>query len=140
MAEPMEQSEQADQSPKMFLNEDTPPDLEVTANPKRVAMGHLGEGASMDDVAAQLVAAGIPEDRIHFVEGDDGLEFLDNLGTWFSRSTSEAWTKAHDHVESGLTIVSVFEVDEEDVGAVRDALEQAGVEHPSYYGTWTNLD
>ena len=87
-----------------------------------------------------LVAHGVPEDRIHFLYGEDGAAFLDNLGTWFGRAVSEPWSAAKEHVEAGETIVGVFDVDDEDVGQIRGLLEDAGIVHSSYYGQWTNLE
>jgi hypothetical protein len=127
-------------TPPVYVNEDTPPDLEIKANPDRVAVGHLGDDTSMEQVASALVEAGIPEDRIHFLDGDDGIAFLDDLGNWFSRAMSESWKNARDHLDEGRTIVGVFEVDEEDAGLVRSTLEDAGIEHASYYGKWSNLE
>jgi hypothetical protein len=127
-------------TPPIYANDDTPPGLEVKAHPVRVAVGALGEGATVEGVARHLVAHGVPEDRIHFLYGDDGCEFLDNLGNWFTRAMSEQWETAKEHLDAGETVVSVFDVDDDDVGRIRGLLEEAGIAHASYYGEWTNLE
>ena len=127
-------------TPPIYANDDTPPGLEVKAHPVRVAVGSLGTDATVESVARHLVAHGVPEDRIHFLYGDDGSDFLDNLGNWFSRAMSEPWSAAKEHLDAGEAIVGVFDVDDEDAGQIRGLLEEAGIVHASYYGQWTNLE
>src|SRR5262245_58782944 len=76
-------------TPPIYANDDVPPDMEIKAHPVRVAVGALAPDAAVDDVARLLVAEGVAEDRIHFFCGDEGREFLDNLGNWFTRAMSE---------------------------------------------------
>jgi hypothetical protein len=135
----MMSTDASEPTPSIHANEDTPPAVEVKAHPVRVAIGPLGAEATIEGVARHLVSAGVQEDKIHFMYGDDGRALLDNLGNWFTRALSEPWDTAKEHLDAGEAIVAVFDVDDDDVGWIRRRMEEAGVTHASYYGQWTNL-
>jgi len=126
-------------SPQLFVNDQTPPDGTVKAAPTRFVIGVLGPEASMERVARSLTEHGVPHDRIHFLCGEGGAAFLDGLGNWFTRAISEAWTDAREQLAEGKVIVGVYDVEDDDVGLVRDTLGEACVAPARYFGTWTNL-
>lgn len=91
----------------------------------------------MQDVADALTEAGIAPSTVHFLAGAGGVAFLERLGNWFTRALSEGLTDARESLESGATMVGVFEVADPDAEAIRKTLFDAGVESLHYFGSWT---
>ena len=123
--------------PRIYVNEQVPPAL--AAGPTSFVVGRLDPESSMRGVAAHLVEHGIAEDRIHFLRGDDGVAFLDDVGNRFTRMLSDARADANAELARGGVVVGIFDVQGDDVGATRTALEESGVVQSAYYGKWTNL-
>jgi hypothetical protein len=69
--------------------------------------------------------------------GEGGVAFLERLGNWFTRALSEGLTDARGSLESGATMVGVFEVADPDAEAIRGTLSDAGVVSLHYFGSWT---
>jgi hypothetical protein len=88
-------------------------------------------------VADSLTEAGIAPSTVHFLAGAGGVAFLERLGNWFTRALSEGLTDARGSLESGATMVGVFEVADPDAEAIRRTLFDAGVESLHYFGSWT---
>lgn len=120
-----------------YVNQDAPPDVRMTADPMSAAIGEVRPGRSVDDVQASLVAGGVPADRIHFLHGDGGIAFLDDLGTWLSRLVSQTWQDARDSLGQGKVLVAVHDIEKVDASRVRQLLEEAGVERIRTSGAWT---
>ncbi len=123
--------------PLLFVNEHAPPGIKLSTTPERAAVGLLPRGTSMAQVAAFLVEHDIPEDRIHFLSGEGGVAFLQQLGSWLSRAVSEGWSDAMGALADGEVIVGVFDVDEADAAGIRQILVDAGLKSTRYYGNWT---
>jgi hypothetical protein len=91
----------------------------------------------VQDVADALTKAGIDPSTVHFLAGTGGAAFLEQLGNWFTRALSEGLTEARESLESGATMVGVFEVADSDSEAIRKTLFEVGVESLHYFGSWT---
>jgi hypothetical protein len=123
--------------PGPYINDDTPPGVKFYATPRNAVIGTLRSDASVQDVADALTVAGIAADTVHFIEGPGGVAFLEQLGNRFTRALSEGLTEARESLESGATMVGVFEVADPDAEAIRRTLSAAGVEALHYFGSWT---
>ncbi len=123
--------------PGPYINDDTPPGIKFHAMPRNAVVGTLQSEASAPEVADALAEAGIPTTTVHFLAGAGGVAFLDQLGNWFTRALSEGLTDARETLESGATLVGVFEVADPDAEAIRRTLSNAGVESLHYFGSWT---
>lgn len=125
----------------LFVNDDYPPGIKLRASPQDAAIGLLRPGKRMEDVAAYLVEHDVPEDRIHFLSGEGGISFLQQLGNWFSvllsQLLTETLTDARDALADGKDLVGVFDVDKADASSIRRLLAEAGVEQVRYFGRWT---
>lgn len=121
----------------VYRNDEVPPGVELKADPTAAAIGIVDPGRSVEDVHADLTHGGVPADRIHFLSGDDGIAFLDDLGNWFSRLASQSWHDARDELASGHILVGVFDVDDADAERIRALLTDAGVSRIRSFGTWT---
>ena len=88
-------------------------------------------------MADALTEAGIGPSTVHFLAGEGGVSFLERLGNWFTRALSEGLTDARGSLESGATMVGVFEVADPDAEAIGRKLVDAGVESLHYLGSWT---
>jgi hypothetical protein len=91
----------------------------------------------VQDVAGALTEAGIAPTTVHFLMGPEGVGFLDRLGNWFTRALSEGLADARESLESGATMVGVFEVADPDAEEIRWTLFDAGVGSLHYFGSWT---
>ncbi len=109
----------------------------MSATPERAAIGLLPQDTSMEQVATFLVEHDIPEDRIHFLSGEGGVAFLQQLGSWLSRAISEGWSDAKRALADGEVLVGVFGVEEADAAGMRQILRDAGLKSTRYYGAWT---
>jgi hypothetical protein len=123
--------------PGPYINDETPPGIKFHATPRNAVVGTLRSDASMQDVSDALIEVGIPPTTVHFLAGAGGVAFLDQLGSWFTRALSEGLTDARETLESGATLVGVFEVADPDAEAIRRTLSNAGVESLHYFGSWT---
>jgi hypothetical protein len=123
--------------PGPYINDETPPGIKFHATPRNAVIGTLRSDASVQDVADALTGAGIDPNTVHFIMGEGGIAFLENLGNWFTRALSEGLTDARESLESGATMVGVFEVGDPDAEAIGRALFDAGVESLHYFGSWT---
>ena len=123
--------------PGPYINDDTPPGIKFHAMPRNAVVGTLQSETSVPEVADALAEAGIPTTTVHFLAGTGGVAFLDQLGSWFTRALSEGLTDARETLESGATLVGVFEVADPDAEAIRRTLSNAGVESLHYFGSWT---
>jgi hypothetical protein len=112
----------------------------MTPEPTSAAIGKLDPGRSIEDVQTALVEGGVPADRIHFLSGDGGIAFLDDLGSWFSRLVSQTWHDARNALAGGTVLVGVFEVEQVDASRIRRLLDDAGVHEARSFGTWTWSD
>jgi len=121
----------------IYLNQDSPPGVRMKADPTSAAIGALKPGSSIEDVQATLIEGGVPADRIHFLSGEDGIAFLDDLGSWFTRLVSVTWHDAKEALASGKVLVGVFGVDKIDASRIRLVLGNAGVDRIRSFGTWT---
>jgi hypothetical protein len=124
-------------TPGPYVNDDTPPGIKFHATPRNAVIGTLRSDASLQDVADSLTEAGIAPSTVHFLAGAGGVAFLERLGNWFTRALSEGLTDARGSLESGATMVGVFEVADPDAEAIRRTLFDAGVESLQYLGSWT---
>lgn len=120
-----------------YVNEGAPPGLPTKADPTSAAIGEVEPGRSIEDVEATLIEGGVPADRIHFLSGEGGIAFLDDLGNWFSRLVSQTWHDAREALVSGKVLVGVFGVDKIDASRIRVLLQDAGVHGIRSSGTWT---
>jgi hypothetical protein len=123
--------------PGPYINDETPPGIKFHATPRNAVIGTLQSEVSVPEVADTLTEAGIPPTTVHLIFGADGVAFLDRLGNWFSRALSEGLTDARESLESGGTMVGVFEVADPDAEAIRRTLSDGGVESLHYFGSWT---
>jgi hypothetical protein len=123
--------------PGPYINDETPPGIKFHATPRNAVVGTLRSDASMRDVVDALTEVGIPPTTVHFLAGAGGVAFLDQLGSWFTRALSEGLTDGRETLESGATLVGVFEVADPDAEAIRRTLSNAGVESLHYFGSWT---
>jgi hypothetical protein len=120
-----------------YINEETPPGIELHATPRNAVTGTLRSDVSVQDVADALTEAGIAPSSVHFLAGAEGAAFLGQLGNWFTRTLSEGLTEARESLESGATLVGVFQVADPDSKAIGKTLTDAGVESLHYFGSWT---
>lgn len=123
--------------PGPYINDNTPPGIKFHAMPRNAVVGSLQSEASVPEVADALTEAGIPPTTVHFIQGPGGVAFLDRLGNWFTRALSEGLKDARESLESGATLVGVFEVADPDAEAIRKTLSGAGVGSLHYFGSWT---
>jgi hypothetical protein len=123
--------------PRPYINDETRPGIKLHATPRNAVIGTLRPDASMQDVDDRLTEAGIAPSTVHFLEGAGGVAFLERLGNWFARALSEALADARETLESGATMVGVFEVADPDAEAIRRTLSDAAVESLHYFGSWT---
>jgi hypothetical protein len=91
----------------------------------------------VQDVADALTEAGIASSTVHFSRGRGAFAFLERLGNWFTRALSEGLTDARGSLQSGATMVGVFEVADADAETIRRTLNDAGVGSLHYFGSWT---
>ncbi len=124
--------------PGPYINEDTPPGVKLDATPRNAVVGTLRSDVSVQDVADALTEAGIPPSTVHFLEGAGGAAFLGQLGNWFTRTLSDGLADARESLESGATMVGVFQIADSDSKAIRKTLADAGVESLHYFGSWTH--
>jgi hypothetical protein len=120
-----------------YINEETPPGIELHATPRNAVIGTLRSDVSVQDVADALTEAGIAPSTVHFLAGAGGAAFLGQLGNWFTRALSDGLTDARESLESGATMVGVFQVADSDKKAIGTTLSDAGVESLHYFGSWT---
>jgi hypothetical protein len=123
--------------PGPYINDETPPGIKFHPTPRNAVIGTLRSDASVQDVADTLTEAWIAPTTVHFLAGAGGIAFLERLGNWFTRALSETLTDARESLESGATMVGVFEVPDPDAEAIRRTLFDAGVESLHYFGSWT---
>jgi hypothetical protein len=123
--------------PSPYINDDTPPGIKFHATPVNAVVGTLRSDASVQDVAEALNEAGIAPATVHFLTGAGSVAFLDRLGNWFTRALSEGLADARGSLESGATMVGVFEVADPDAEKIRSTLFDAGVVSLHYFGSWT---
>jgi hypothetical protein len=121
-----------------YINEETPPGIEFRATPRNAVIGTLRSDVSVQDVADALTEAGIASSTVHFLAGAGGAAFLGRLGNWFTRTLSEGLTEARESLESGATMVGVFQVADPDAMTIGKTLSDAGVESLHYFGSWTH--
>jgi hypothetical protein len=114
--------------PSPYINDDTPPGIKFHATPVNAVVGTLRSDASVQEVAEALNEAGIAPATVHFLTGAEGVAFLDRLGNWFTRALSEGLADARGSLESGATMVGVFEVADPDTEAIQRTLFDARVE------------
>ncbi len=126
-----------------YLN-DEHPDIEGPhAEPKRVVMGIVDEGVSMDDVARSLTDSGIASERIHFFRGERGVELLepdrqgvlDKMAGAFEHPDHPRTTSV-EALKDGRTLVAVHDVEEDESTAMRGQLKDAGIGETHYFGEW----
>ena len=96
-----------------------------------------GEKGSRRGMSSFFSKAGIAPSTVHFLTGAGGAAFLGRLGNWFTRTLSEGLTEARESLESGATMVGVFQVADPDSKAIGKTLSDAGVESLHYFGSWT---
>lgn len=96
--------------PGPYINDETPPGIKFHATPRNAVIGTLRSDASVKDVADALTEAGIAPSTVHFLAGAGGAAFLERVGNWFTRALTERLTDARESLESGATMVGVFEV------------------------------
>ena len=123
--------------PGPYINDDPPPGIKFYAMPRNAVVGTLGSDVSVQDVADTLTEAGIAPTTVHFLVGAGGVPFLDRLGNWFTRALSEGLSDARASLESGATLVGVFEVADPNAETIRTTLFDAGVGSLHYFGSWT---
>jgi hypothetical protein len=117
-----------------YIDDEIPPGIEFHATPRNAVIGTLRSVASVQDVADALTEAGIDPSTVHFVQGAGGVAFLERLGNWFTRARGEGLADARGSLESGATMVGVFEVAEPDAEAIRRTLFDVGVGSLHYFG------
>lgn len=122
---------------------------EFVSFPKEVVIGFIPQDKPLAPVHEALVASGIPDDRIDFLQGAEGVKILAEGGdeaTLRQRllrkvekisEEGENLLKAVKNVSEGQTMVGVRDVTREDSPEVRATLEQAGVVDHHYYGRHT---
>ena len=108
--------------PGPYINDETPPGIKFHATLRNAVIGTLRSDASVQDVDEALTVAGIAPSTVHFLAGAGGVAFLERLGNWFTRALSEGLTDARESLESGATMVGVFEVADPDAEAIRGTL------------------
>ena len=123
--------------PGPYINEDTPPGIRFRPTPVNAVIGTLRADASVQGVADALSKEGIAPDTVHFLVGAGGAAFLEQLGNWFTRALSQGLAEARESLESGATMVGVFEVADPDREAIARTLSDAGVGSLHYFGSWT---
>ena len=103
--------------------------------PREAAVGFLGDGAEIDDVAEALTGAGISGDRLYFLQGEDGADALETGASAIRRLFED--NVRHVPVaalRSGTTIVAILGVTADDREQVQTAMEDAGIGHRRYFG------
>ncbi len=110
--------------------------LATRSQPRQAAIGQLGEGATVDQVAEALQSTGIDADRIYFLIGQDGADVLDETRGFLSVFDTVI-EKPLAALRDGHSLVAVFGVDKDHAENVRQALVGAGVTNPHYFGRWT---
>jgi hypothetical protein len=123
--------------PAPYIDDETPPGIRFHATPTNAVIGTLRSHVSVQDVADALTEAGIAPSTVHFLVGPGGVAFLDRLRNWFTRALSETLADAVGSLESGATLVGVFEVADRDAEGIRGTLFDAGVGSLHYFGSWT---
>jgi hypothetical protein len=124
--------------PGPYINDDTPPGVKFYATPRNAVIGTLRSDASVQGVADALTEAGVAPGTVHFLVGPGGAAFLLGLGNWFTRALSQGLEEARESLESGATMVGVFEVADPDAEAIRRTLLDARVESLHFFGAWTH--
>jgi hypothetical protein len=121
-----------------YINDATPPGIDFHATPRNAVIGTLRPDASVQDVADALTEPGVAPITVHFLAGPEGAAFLQGLGNRFTRALSQGLNEARESLESGATMVGVFEVADPEAEAIRRTLLDAGVESLHYFGAWTH--
>lgn len=120
-----------------YVNDDAPPGIRIKPAPENAAIGQIREGSTMEDVGGYLADQGVPSDRIHFLVGEEGEAFLQDIGNWWSKVLADGWTRSREALADGRVLVGVFDVDRVDADLMRGILSDAGVENVKYFGKWT---
>lgn len=119
------------------------------AFPREMIVGLLGDGADVESVAADLEAAGVTSERLHFLSGAEGLRILDPdgaRGTPVQRlkrklehfmSEGGVLEQVANALREGKTSLAIFDVKKADAELFRDVCAANGVVDVHYFGRWT---
>lgn len=121
-----------------FFNTEAPPRMSRHATPSSAIAGKLLPEVELDDTLDMLAAAGIEDDQILVLSGEDGATFLNSVGTAMSRLFSEVNRETPlEFLRDGATLIAIFDVETDDQEATAKALENAGVQIYRRFGKWT---
>ena len=118
------------------INEETPPGIELHATPRNAVTGTSDPACPCRTWPTSSLRPGSLR-APGTSSGGGGAAFLGQLGNWFTRTLSEGLTEARESLESGATLVGVFQVADPDSKAIGKTLTDAGVESLHYFGSWT---
>ena len=103
--------------------------------PREAAVGFLKEGVEIEDVVSALGEAGVPAERLYFLQGEEGAKILESGGSSVSRffedNVRDAPVAA---LRDGTTLIAVIDVRAEDREAVQTAMADAGIGRRRYFG------
>ncbi len=125
------------------MNED-----EFIAFPKEMFVGAVRSDVRLEQVTQALLAIGVADDQIGFLQGEKGLEILNPEGahgTVKERMLRKAegfaaegriLERSADHLRAGRTIVGVVHVDHALAERIMGICDEAGLEDCHYFGRW----
>lgn len=105
---------------------------------REAAVATLDDDTDIDDVVRALRDAGIPADRLYFIEGERGALLVEETGNFISRLfTAELRDRPPAALREGKTLLLVAGVRDDDADTVRTTLGGAGLVNVHYFGRWT---
>ncbi|HEX2148676.1 MAG TPA: hypothetical protein VHI31_00670 [Actinomycetota bacterium] len=122
---------------------------EFQAFPKQLVIGFVPASSGPKQIQQSLEGAGLADDQVDFLSGEEGLEILTRGGgsagllqrliRRIERISQEGLHlgAAIDHLRAGNAMVAIRRVRAEDAPGIRSALESAGVGNHHYFGRLT---
>ncbi len=71
--------------PAPCYNSDLPESVHPRTTPTEAVVGRLNDERDVQQMVETLTAAGIDTDRIHILQGPEGIEFLNGVGSFLGR-------------------------------------------------------
>jgi len=118
------------------FNHDLPDAIADKATPSEAIVGRLHD-TTVDSFASAMADAGVDDTRMHVLNGPEGIEVLENLGTTLGRLFGPDRQEPVEFLRAGATLVAVFGVASHDQDQVATAVAEAGAQVLHRFGKWT---
>ncbi len=119
------------------FNHDLPDAIADKATPSEAIVGRLHDDTTVDAFASALAGAGVDDARLHVLNGPEGIEVLENLGTPLGRFFGPDRQEPVELLRAGATLVAVLDVAGHDQDHVATAVADAGAQVIHRFGKWT---